>query len=138
MPNTKGKAKATKKPEGENARNSINQGESIDFIHEALEAEGIKITKADIDRVLDKARDLSINALVQGQAIKIRGLGTLEIREHKARPYKTPVLDADGKHTGEWKEGTTPAGKHVEFVESDSLLDAMNKKVNPENPLMQD
>lgn len=120
-----------------NAETSINQKESVDFIHEALKVEGHDITKADIDRVLDKARDLSINALIQGKDIKVRGLGTLAIREHKERPYKTPVLDANGVFTGTWKEGVTPAGLHVEFVESDSLLDSMNEAPSSsENPLL--
>lgn len=120
-----------------NAERSINQKESVDFIHEALKVEGHDITKADIDRVLDKARDLSINALIQGSDIKVRGLGTLAIREHKERPYKTPVLNADGTFSGTWKEGVTPAGKHVEFVESDSLLDSMNDVVPTSgNPLL--
>lgn len=119
-----------------NADRSINQKESVDFIHEALEAEGVEVTKTLIDKVLDKARDLSINALIQGQDIKVRGLGTLAIREHKERPFKTPVLDEDGNHTGEWKEGITPAGVHVQFVESDSLLESMNEATGSDNPLM--
>lgn len=109
-----------------NAERSINQKESVDFIHEALKAEGKDVTKADIDRVLDKARDLSINALIQGKDIKVRGLGTLKVSEHQERNYKLP----DGT------TGTAPAGVHVLFVESDSLLDAMNGAVNSENPLM--
>ncbi len=105
-----------------NADSSINQKESIDFIHESLTKEGVKITKTDIDRVLDKSRDLAINALIMGQDIKVRGLGTLKVVPHEARPYTLP----DGT------KGVKEAGVHVRFVESDSLLDAMNNtSVNP-------
>jgi len=99
-----------------NAINSINQKESVDAIQASLQADGHEITKADIDRVLDKARDLSIATLVAGKSIKVRGLGSLTVREHQARDYKLP----DGT------VGTAPAGFHVQFVESDSLLEAMN------------
>lgn len=99
-----------------NALNSINQKESVDAIHESLKADGHDVTKADIDRVLDKSRDLAVGALVAGKSIKVRGLGSLVVKEHQARDYKLP----DGT------TGTAPAGFHVLFVESDSLLEAMN------------
>jgi len=122
-----------------NAERSINQKESIDFIYEALQLEGVKVTKTLIDKVLDKSRDLAINALIEGSEIKVRGLGTLAIRDHAETPYKVPKKDpvTGAVLVGEFIEGVTPAGKHILFVESDSLLDAMNGvTVNPENPLL--
>ncbi|MBL0702563.1 MAG: HU family DNA-binding protein [Sulfurospirillum sp.] len=102
-----------------NAIESVNQKESIDAIYVSLKNDGHDVTKADIDRVLDKSRDLAINALVRGLDIKVRGLGTLAVRTHEARAYKLP----------NGKTGTAPAGVHVLFVESDSLLEAMNTDV---------
>jgi nucleoid DNA-binding protein len=121
-----------------NKENSINEKEATDFIYESLKIDGTPETKTTIDRVKDKARDLSINALVQGSAIKVQGLGTFEIREHKATTYKTPKRDENGVVIeGEWLTGTVPAGKHVLFVESESLLDAMNGELTPSaNPLL--
>lgn len=120
-----------------NAESSINQKESVDFIYEALKIEGVKVTKTLIDKVLDKSRDLAINALVEGSEIKIRGLGTLAIRTHEASAFKTPILDVNGVATGEFRTGTTPAGKHILFVESDSLLEAMNSDApSQDNPLL--
>jgi len=120
-----------------NAEKSINQKESVDFIYEALKLEGVKVTKTLIDAVLDKSRDLAINALIEGSEIKVRGLGTLAIREHKERPFRTPIMNEDGTHSGNWKEGVSPAGKHILFVESDKLLDAMNDLVpSTDNPLL--
>jgi len=105
-----------------NATESINQKESIDFIHESLKLDGFDVTKVSIDRVLDKSRDLAVNALITGQDIKVRGLGTLKVVPHQERAYTLP----DGT------TGTAPAGVHVLFVESDALLTAMNNA----NPLI--
>ena len=99
-----------------NAIESVNQKESVDAIYASLEADGKKETKATIDRVLDKSRDLAINVLVKGQDIKIRGLGTLKVVQHQERAYTLP----------NGITGTAPAGVHVLFVESDALLTAMN------------
>ena len=95
---------------------TLNEKEQREAVHAALEAEGVKITKTLVDKIMDKQGDLLFNALVSGKGIKIQGLGTLEVRAHAERHYKLP----DGT------EGTAPAGFHVEFVESDKLLTAMN------------
>jgi len=95
---------------------SVNEKEARDAVYEALKAEGVKITKTLVDKVMDKANDLAFNALVSGKAIKAQGLGTLEVRAHSERHYVLP----DGT------TGTAPAGFHVEFVESKKLLEALN------------
>ncbi len=101
------------------AINSINEKEAREAVHASLTADGIKVTKTLVDQIMDKASDLSFNALVAGFSIKVSGLGTLEVRSHAERNYKLP----DGTL------GTAPAGFHVQFVESDILLDAMNAPV---------
>jgi len=98
---------------------SINEKEAREAVHAGMVADGHKVTKTVVDQIMDKASDLSFNALVAGNAIKIQGLGTLEVRSHAERKYKLP----DGTI------GTAPAGFHVQFVESDILLDAMNAPV---------
>lgn len=106
--------------------NSINEKEARAAVHAALTAKGIKVTKTLVDQVMDTATDLSVNALVAGHAIKVQGLGTLEIRTHKGGNYKVP----DPLNAGQFLTGVAPAGKHVLFVESDSLLEAMNAPIS--------
>lgn len=107
------------------AINSINEKEAREAVHASLTADGIKVTKTLVDQVMDKAQDLTKNALVAGQAVKVQGLGTLEIRTHKGGAYKVP----DPLNEGQFLTGIAPAGKHVLFVESDDLLSAMNAPV---------
>lgn len=99
-----------------NKENSINEKEAREAIYAALKAEGVEVTKIMVDRIMDKADDLAFKALVDGKSIKVRGLGTLEVAEHKERRYKLP----DGT------TGTAPAGKHVRFKESEKLKTAIN------------
>ena len=101
------------------ALKSINEKEAREAVHASLTADGIKVTKTLVAQVMDKASDLSFNALVAGSALKIQGLGSLEVRPHVERNYKLP----DGT------TGTAPAGFHVKFVESDKLIEAMNADV---------
>ena len=101
------------------ALKSINEKEAREAVHASLTADGIKVTKTLVDQVMDKASDLSFNALVAGSSIKVQGLGSLEVRSHAERSYKLP----DGT------VGTADAGYHVQFVESGILLDAMNAPV---------
>jgi nucleoid DNA-binding protein len=65
---------------------------------------------------MDKQNDLLFNALAGGKGIKVSGLGTLEVRSHEERDYVLP----DGT------KGTSDAGLHVKFVESDKLKAAIN------------
>lgn len=105
---------------------SINEKEAREAVHAALVSKGVKVTKTVVDQVMDAVTDLSIKALVAGSAIKVQGLGTLEIRTHKGGNYKVP----DPLNAGQFLTGTAPAGKHVLFVESDSLLEAMNAPIS--------
>jgi len=95
---------------------TLNEKEQREAVHTALEADGIKVTKTLVDKIMDKQNDLLFNALAGGKGIKVSGLGTLEVRPHAERNYKLP----------NGTTGTAPAGFHVEFVESDKLLTAMN------------
>ena len=91
-----------------------------------------KISKYLVDKVLDKAHVLTINALKSGQAIKVSGVGTLEVRNHKARNYSVPTVDANGTVVRDangnavMQSITAPAGKHVTFVISKGLYEDMN------------
>ena len=105
--------------------NTLNEKEQREAVHASLTADGIKVTKTLVDQVLDKASDLTENALIAGSGIKVQGLGTLEIRTHAETAYKVPHPTI----AGEFITGTTPAGKHVLVVESDSLLEKMNAPI---------
>jgi len=95
---------------------TLNEKEQREAVHAGLEADGVKVTKTLVDKIMDKQGELLFNALSTGKGIKVQGLGTLEIRPHAERNYKLP----------NGTTGTAPAGFHVEFVESDKLLTAMN------------
>jgi len=99
--------------------NTLNEKEQREAVHASLTADGIKVTKTLVDQIMDKQNDLLFNALVAGKGVKAQGLGTLEVRPHSERNYKLPNGTL----------GTAPAGFHVEFVESDILLEAMNAPV---------
>ena len=103
-----------------NKLHTLNEKEQREAVYQGLTADGIKVTKTLVDQIMDKQGDLLFNALVAGKGIKIQGVGTVAVAEHKERPFKVP----DGK--GGFITGTTPAGVHVTFNESDKLLDAMN------------
>jgi len=98
---------------------SINEKEAREAVHASLKKDGVEVSKTVVDQIMDKAADLSFNALVKGASIKVSGLGTLEVRSHTERSYKLP----DGT------VGKAPAGFHVQFVESDKLLEAMNAPI---------
>jgi len=98
------------------ALDTLNEKEQREAVWAALDADGVKVTKTLVDKIMDTQNDLLYNALVAGKGIKISGLGTLEIRHHAERNYKLP----DGT------TGTAPEGYHVTFVESDKLLTDMN------------
>jgi len=103
-----------------NKENTVNEKEAVDAIYKHLNSKGKKITKSDIDTVLDASHDLAIDAFVKGKGIKVENVGTLHIVQMKERSYKVP----DGK--GGWIEGTAPAHKTVHFKPSEKLLEAMN------------
>ena len=95
---------------------SWNEKEMVESIFEELKSEGHDVTKTMIDRVMDKSTDLAIGALGRGENIKFRGLGSFQVKTHAERKFKTP----------QGVEGVAPAGVHVLFNESDSLLKVMN------------
>jgi nucleoid DNA-binding protein len=99
-----------------NAANSINEQEAVNAIYVHLAG---KYTKTTIDTILDAGHDLMVGALRQGKSIKVRGLGTVEVRTHGESTYKVP----DVKNPGQFLTGRSPAGKHIGFIMSD-LLDA--------------
>lgn len=113
---------------------TINEKEQTDAIYESFSGE---FTKKDIDRILDRSRDLMFNALSQKNGIKASSLGTLEIRSHQAGAYKVPnPLVEDPNNAGKFlpqtfTEGFSPAGFHVKFVMSEALKLAMNPPLLP-------
>jgi len=118
------------------ALNTVNEQEAREAVHAELTARGITVTKTAVDQILDVASDLSIAALASGKGVKVQGLGTLEIRQHQARAYKVPnKLVEDPANPGTFLPRTytthnAPAGFHIGFNSSDSLLDALNAPVS--------
>ena len=108
-----------------NKLDTINEQEARVAVHAALEAKGIKVTKTVVDQVMDTATDLAIAGLSAGKGIKVRGLGTLEVREHAESTYKVP----DVKNPGQFLTGVIPAGKHIAFNASDAVENALNAPV---------
>ena len=79
-------------------------------------AEGASLTKADAERAINALVDAISGALVDKVALK--GLGTFEVRERKARTGINP-------RTRETIE--IPASKVPAFKASSTLKDAVNK-----------
>jgi len=110
---------------------TLNEEEVREAVYAKAIAKGVKmngqdVTKTIIDDILDIKTDVAIEAIASGKGVKEQGLGSLVIKDHIARPYKTPILDDAGQPTGETLEGITPAGKHVKFEVSEELFDALN------------
>jgi len=104
----------------ETKENSINEGEAVAAIQKSLTNDGVKISKYLVNKVMDKAHDLTIEALKRGQAIKVQGVGTLEVKDHQARHYRVP------DENGTLRDVDAPAGKHVTFVISRGLYKDIN------------
>ena len=103
------------------AENTINETEARGIVWQSLKDDGVEITKTLLDKVMDKATNLAIAGLTKGKGIKMRGLGTLEVRTHEARTYKVPNGD------GTFKTVDKPAGRHVAINLSDKLYTELNK-----------
>lgn len=81
-------------------------------------AEGASLTKADAERAINALVDAVSGALVGGDKVSLKGLGTFEVRERKARTGINP-------RTRETIE--IPASKVPAFKASSTLKDAVNK-----------
>lgn len=81
-------------------------------------AEGASLTKADAERAINALVDAVSGALVEGDKVVLKGLGTFEVRERKARTGINP-------RTRETIE--IPASKVPAFKASSTLKDAVNK-----------
>ena len=81
-------------------------------------AEGASLTKADAERAINALVDAVSGALVEGDKVSLKGLGTFEVRERKARTGINP-------RTRETIE--IPASKVPAFKASFTLKDAVNK-----------
>lgn len=81
-------------------------------------AEGASLTKADAERAINALVDAVSGALVEGDKVSLKGLGTFEVRERKARTGINP-------RTRETIE--IPASKVPAFKASSTLKDAVNK-----------
>ena len=76
------------------------------------------LTKADAERAINALVDAVSGALVEGDKVALKGLGTFEVRERKARTGINP-------RTRETIE--IPASKVPAFKASSTLKDAVNK-----------
>lgn len=81
-------------------------------------AEGASLTKADAERAINALVDAVSGALVEGDKVALKCLGTFEVRERKARTGINP-------RTRETIE--IPASKVPAFKASSTLKDAVNK-----------
>ena len=81
-------------------------------------AEGASLTKADAERAINALVDAVSGALVEGDKVALKGLGTFKVRERKARTGINP-------RTRETIE--IPASKVPAFKASSTLKDAVNK-----------
>lgn len=81
-------------------------------------AEGASLTKADAERAINALVDAVSGVLVEGDKVSLKGLGTFEVRERKARTGINP-------RTRETIE--IPASKVPAFKASSTLKDAVNK-----------
>ena len=81
-------------------------------------AEGASLTKADAERAINALVNAVSEALVEGDKVSLKGLGTFEVRERKARTGINP-------RTRETIE--IPASKVPAFKASSTLKDAVNK-----------
>ena len=81
-------------------------------------AEGASLTKADAERAINALVDAVSGALFDGYNVDLKGLGTFEVRERKARTGINP-------RTRETIE--IPASKVPAFKASSTLKDAVNK-----------
>ena len=81
-------------------------------------AEGASLTKADAERAINALVNAVSEALVEGDKVVLKGLGTFEVRERKARTGINPRT----RETIEIAASKVPA-----FKASSTLKDAVNK-----------
>lgn len=81
-------------------------------------AEGASLTKADAERAINALVSAVSEALVEGDKVTLKGLGTFEVRERKARTGINPRT----RETIEIAASKVPA-----FKASSTLKDAVNK-----------
>lgn len=81
-------------------------------------AEGASLTKADAERAINALVNAVSEALVDGDKVTLKGLGTFEVRERKARTGINPRT----RETIEIAASKVPA-----FKASSTLKDAVNK-----------
>lgn len=81
-------------------------------------AEGASLTKADAERAINALVNAVSEALVEGDKVALKDLGTFEVRERKARTGINPRT----RETIEIAASKVPA-----FKASSTLKDAVNK-----------
>ena len=81
-------------------------------------AEGASLTKADAERAINALVDAVSGALVEGDKVALKGLGTFEVRERSARMGRNPK-------TGETME--ICASKVPAFKASSALKKEVNE-----------
>jgi len=123
-----------------NKKNTINEQEATEAIHAFLTSKGVDITKTLVNKVIDAQIDLAIAGLIAGKGIKLQGLGTIEVRTHKARTYSVPNPPVeDPANPGSYLPQTfttvdAPAGRHIGIETSSLLFEALNSEVTIEVP----
>lgn len=91
----------------------MNKTELIEAI--ALRSE---LTKLEVDTIISSFTDIISNALAEGEKVSLKGFGTFEVRDRKARTGRNP-------HTGETIE--IKASKSPTFKPSSALKKIVNQ-----------
>lgn len=87
----------------------MNKAELVVAVSEAT-----KLTKKEVEAVIDAAVEEASHALKKGDVVKVSGLGVFQVKSRKARVGTSPV---DGKKIN------IPASKTVGFKPSKTLKD---------------
>ncbi|MER1246636.1 MULTISPECIES: HU family DNA-binding protein [Bacillus] len=80
-------------------------------------AEATKLTKKDVELVVDSTFDVITSALKDGEKVKVHGFGSFEVRERAARK---------GRNIQTGEEVTIPASKVAKFKPAKTLKDVVN------------
>ena len=123
-----------------NKKDTINEQEATEAIYNFLKGKGVSITKALVNKVIDAQIDLAVAGFVAGKGLKLQGLGTIEVRTHKARTYTVPNPPVeDPANPGSFlpltfKTVNAPAGRHIAIETSPLLFEALNAEATIEVP----
>ncbi|HOJ50528.1 MAG TPA: HU family DNA-binding protein [Spirochaetota bacterium] len=99
---------------------SVNKKDIVSLIFEKIKQENPeeKITKKEIEMIVDSTVDVLCDSLKQGKKVSLIGFGSFTVKERKAT-LKTNPKDPS-------KKIKVPAKKLVRFKASDKLNDSIN------------